>query len=134
MEVREYFENYTHFVDSVTSESSRNDELYSERMRQLSKTLDGNYARLDHAVTGLAGESGEVADLWKKVKYLGLEYNEETKNKFIKELGDVCWYLFQTAYALKIPVNEIIDANVEKLKKRHPEGYSSAYLLRKKAE
>lgn len=133
MEVKEYFAEYTKFVDSVTSESSRNDKIYMERMKKLSEILGGNYARLDHAVTGLAGESGEVADLWKKVKYLGLEYDAETKEKFVKELGDVCWYLFQTAYALKIPVNEIIDANVEKLKKRHPEGYSSSYLFHKKA-
>ncbi|MBP5214961.1 MAG: nucleoside triphosphate pyrophosphohydrolase family protein [Alphaproteobacteria bacterium] len=135
MEVKEYFENYTRFVDSVTSESSRNDTLYAERMKQLSKLLNGNYARLDHAVTGLAGESGEVADLWKKVKFMSLEYNDETKDKFIKELGDVCWYLFQTAYALNIPVNEIIDENIRKLQKRHPEGhFSPEYLQHKKAE
>lgn len=135
MEVREYFENYTRFVDSVTSESSRNDTLYAERMKQLSKLLNGNYARLDNAITGLSGESGEVADLWKKVKFMSLEYNDETKDKFIKELGDVCWYLFQTAYALNIPVNEIIDENIRKLQKRHPEGhFSPEYLQHKKAE
>ena len=132
MEVKEYFKNYTEFVDSVTAEVSRNDEIFTARFEQLSKLLGGNYSRLDNAIAGLAGESGEVADLWKKVKYHDLTYDAETREKFKKELGDVCWYLFQTAYALKMPMDEIIDGNIEKLKKRHSNGFSPAYMQQKK--
>jgi len=132
MEVKEYFKNYTEFVDSVTAEVSRNDEIFTARFEQLSKLLGGNYSRLDNAIAGLAGESGEVADLWKKVKYHDLAYDAETREKFKKELGDVCWYLFQTAYALKMPMDEIIDGNIEKLKKRHSNGFSPAYMQQKK--
>jgi NTP pyrophosphatase (non-canonical NTP hydrolase) len=132
MEVKEYFKNYTEFVDSVTAEVSRNDEIFTARLEQLSKLLGGNYSRLDNAIAGLAGESGEVADLWKKVKYHDLAYDAETREKFKKELGDVCWYLFQTAYALKMPMDEIIDGNIEKLKKRHSNGFSPAYMQQKK--
>lgn len=132
MDVKDYFENYTKFVDSVTAEVSKNDKVYTERFYKLSELLNGNYSRLDNAIAGLAGESGEVADLWKKVKYHNLEYDAETRDKFKKELGDVCWYLFQTAYALNMPMEEIIDGNVEKLKKRHANGFSPEYLLKKK--
>ncbi len=132
MDVKEYFKNYTDFVDSVTAEVSRNDDIFAARFKQLSGLLGGNYSRLDNAIAGLAGESGEVADLWKKVKYHSLEYDAETREKFKKELGDVCWYLFQTAYALGMPMDEIIDGNVEKLKKRHSNGFSPNYLLQKK--
>lgn len=132
MEVKEYFKNYTDFVDSVTAEVSRNDNIFSARFDELSKLLKGNYSRLDNAIAGLAGESGEVADLWKKVKYHSLEYDAETREKFKKELGDVCWYLFQTAYALNMPMEEIIDGNVEKLKQRHSNGFSPKYLQQKK--
>ncbi len=132
MEVKEYFKNYTEFVDSVTAEVSRNDEIFTARFKELSSLLGGNYSRLDNAIAGLAGESGEVADLWKKVKYHDLAYDAETREKFKKELGDVCWYLFQTAYALKMPMNEIIDGNIEKLKKRHSNGFSPAYMQQKK--
>lgn len=128
MEVKEYFDNYTKFVDSVTAECSKNDNVYAERFAKLSEALGGNYSRLDNAIAGLAGESGEVSDLWKKVKYHGLELDEETKGKFIKELGDVCWYLFQTAYALRVPIDEIIDKNIEKLKQRHTHGFSAEYM------
>lgn len=130
MEVKEYFEDYTKFVDSVTADISKHDEMFLPHFKELSAKLNGNFTRLDNAVTGLVGESGEVMDVWKKVKYHGLEF-DEAKVRFVKELGDVCWYLFQTAYALRIPVNELIDKNVEKLKERHANGFSSEYMRRK---
>lgn len=132
MNVEEYFDNYTKFVDSVTAEVSKNDEIFKQRFELLSKQLNGNYSRLDNAIAGLAGESGEVADLWKKIKYHSLEYNEESIGKLKKELGDVCWYLFQTAYALNIPMRKIIDGNIEKLQKRHANGFSPEYMQHKK--
>lgn len=132
MEVKEYFENYSRFVDLVTAEVSKNDEVFDAQFKKLSRQLDGNFSRLDNAIAGLAGEAGEVADVWKKVKYHGLEYNDEVRDMFIKELGDVCWYVFQTAIALDVPVDEVIGRNIEKLKKRHPNGFSSAYIQQKK--
>ena len=132
MEVKEYFENYTHFVDSVTAEVSKNDEVFAGRFKELSAQLGGNYSRLDNAIAGLAGESGEVADLWKKVKYHSLAYDAETKDKFKKELGDVCWYLFQTALALNFSMEDIINTNIDKLKERHAQGFSPAYMQHKK--
>lgn len=132
MKVEEYFTTYCNYVDSVTSETSRQDSLFAERMQELSKLLNGNFARFDNAVTGLAGEAGEVADVWKKIKFMGLEYNNETRDKLVKELGDVCWYLMSAATALGVPLEEIINQNIEKLKSRHPHGFSSAYMQHKK--
>lgn len=132
MEVKEYFKNYTDFVDSVTADVSKNDVLFTERFKKLSAQLNGNYSRLDNAIAGLAGESGEVADLWKKIKYHDLAYDDETRQKLKKELGDVCWYLFQTAYALEMPMDEIIDGNIAKLKQRHAHGFSPEYMQQKK--
>ncbi len=132
MDVKEYFAEYSNFVDSVTADVSKNDELFKLQYQKLSAKLNGNYSRLDNAIAGLAGEAGEVADVWKKVKFHGLEYNQETRDKFIKELGDVCWYVFQTAIALDISVEEVINRNMEKLKNRHPHGFSSSYMTQKK--
>ncbi|MBQ9035648.1 MAG: nucleoside triphosphate pyrophosphohydrolase family protein [Alphaproteobacteria bacterium] len=132
MKVEEYFINYCNYVDSVTSKTSRQDSLFTERMQELSKLLNGNFARFDNAVTGLAGEAGEVADVWKKIKFMGMEYNDEARDKLVKELGDVCWYLMSAATALGVPLEEIINQNIEKLKSRHPHGFSSAYMQHKK--
>ncbi|MBR2137558.1 MAG: nucleoside triphosphate pyrophosphohydrolase family protein [Alphaproteobacteria bacterium] len=101
-------------------------------MAELSAKLEGKYARLDNAVAGLSGESGEIADLWKKIKFHQLAYDEEIKDKLIKELGDVCWYLCLAANALNVPLNEIIEKNIRKLHERHPHGFSPAYMQQKK--
>lgn len=134
MEEKEFFENYSRFVDSVTSDISKDDERFADRFHELSRLLNGKYARLDNAVAGLTGEAGEVADIWKKLKYHNLEFDEECRNHLIKELGDVCWYLMQTAIALDVPLDEVIYRNIEKLQKRHPHGFSPEYMKNKKED
>ena len=132
MDSKDFFDRYAKFVDSVTSETSQKDKLFAKRMEALSEKLAGNYARLDNAVAGLSGESGEIADLWKKIKFHQLEFDEQMRDKLIKELGDVCWYLCLASNALNISIEEIIEKNIEKLQARHPHGFSAAYLDRKK--
>lgn len=41
----------------------------------------------------------------------------------IKELGDVAWYLAEAATALDIPLEQIMQGNIEKLKSRYPQGF-----------
>ena len=132
MKVEDYFNEYKHYVASVTSATAKDDALFAKRLNELSKLLSGNFARFDNAVIGLTDEAGEVADMWKKIKFMDLEYNAETRDKLVKELGDVCWYLMSAATALGVPLEEIINQNIAKLKARHPHGFSSAYMQQKK--
>lgn len=76
---------------------------------------------LINSVMGLNGEAGEVIDLVKKHLFHG---HELKKDELIKELGDVAWYLAEAAYALDIDLETILAKNIEKLKKRYPEGFS----------
>ncbi len=48
-----------------------------------------------------------------------------TATGLIKELGDVAWYLAETATALDIGLDEVLERNIEKLKNRYPEGFST---------
>ena len=75
---------------------------------------------LINGVMGLCGESGEAIDIVKKWLAQGHELDKE---KLAKELGDVAWYLAEPAYALDIPLDEILQGNIDKLKKRYPEGF-----------
>lgn len=75
-----------------------------------------------NAALGLSGEVGEVNDLLKKHLFQGHELNKE---ELINELGDIAWYLAEAATALDIPLEEILKRNIEKLKKRYPDGFSS---------
>ena len=77
---------------------------------------------LINGVMGLCGESGEAIDIVKKWLAQGHELDKE---KLAKELGDICWYLAETATALDLSLEEIMSANIEKLKCRYPEGFDS---------
>ena len=69
---------------------------------------------------GLCGESGEAIDIVKKHLAQGHELDREG---LIKELGDIAWYLAETAYALDVPLEEVFRRNLDKLKSRYPEGF-----------
>ena len=77
---------------------------------------------LTNGVMGLCGEAGETIDLVKKHLFHGHELNRE---KLLEELGDVAWYLAETCSALDADLESVLTANVEKLKKRYPEGFDS---------
>ncbi len=77
---------------------------------------------LINSVMGLCGESGEAIDIVKKWMAQGHELD---KAHLAKELGDIAWYLAEAATALEIPLETILEANIEKLKKRYPEGFDS---------
>lgn len=42
-----------------------------------------------------------------------------------KELGDVAWYLAEAATALDLDLEDILRANLEKLERRYPDGFST---------
>ena len=75
---------------------------------------------LINSVMGLCGESGEAIDIVKKWMAQGHELDKE---HLAKELGDIAWYLAEAATALDIPLEDILQANIDKLKKRYPEGF-----------
>jgi NTP pyrophosphatase (non-canonical NTP hydrolase) len=70
---------------------------------------------------GLTGEAGEVADIIKKTVFHGHELDLV---ELEKELGDVLWYLANIATVSGLNLSDIAEKNIEKLKKRYPEGFS----------
>ena len=88
-------------------------------------TLNPELSKKDvliNGVMGLCGESGEAIDIVKKWLAQGHELDRE---KLAKERGDICWYLAETATALDLSLEDIMAANIEKLKQRYPEGFDS---------
>ena len=74
-----------------------------------------------NAALGLAGEAGEVADEVKKFLYQGREWDAE---KIIEELGDVLWYVALMADLMDVPLDFVMEYNIDKLQKRYPDGFS----------
>ena len=77
---------------------------------------------LINGVMGLCGESGEVIDIVKKHLAQGHELDVE---KIAKELGDVAWYLAETATAIGYDLETICQMNLDKLNRRYPKGFST---------
>lgn len=94
-------------------------------MRTLNPALN-EQQMLINSVMGLCGETGEVAELVKKHLFHGHPLDREA---LVKELGDVAWYLAECAAALNVDLDEILEKNVEKLKKRYPEGFDTERSL-----
>lgn len=81
---------------------------------------------LSCAGLGLAGESGEVADLIKKVLHHRHPLDE---GKLKKEAGDVLWYLAHLCNVLGWELEEVALLNVEKLRARYPDGFTTEASL-----
>jgi len=71
---------------------------------------------------GLAGEAGEFTDLVKKVYEQGRVLD---KDRAVKELADVAYYLQLACMALDVSVPDVVQALVAKLAARYPEGFSA---------
>ena len=120
------YEKQGRVFDGVCYELSRTDSepltanAYQEKAMA---TLNPDLSRKDvliNGVMGLCGEAGECIDLVKKHLHQGHELD---KAKLARELGDVAWYLAETAYALEMSLEEILRGNLDKLKKRYPQGF-----------
>ena len=77
---------------------------------------------LFNAMLGLAGETGECCDLVKKCFF---QDGRDIREKLKDELSDVMWYLAEAAAAMGWKLDEIAQHNVEKLRKRYPDGFTA---------
>ena len=97
----------------------------NEYQRQAMATLNPALDKKDvliNSVMGLCGEAGEAIDIVKKWLAQGHELDKE---RLARELGDVAWYLAEAAAALEMPLEQILQGNLDKLKARYPEGFST---------
>ena len=96
-------------------------EYQQRAMASLNPELKGRDV-LINSVMGLCGESGEAIDIVKKWLAQGHTLDRE---HLAKELGDVAWYLAEAATALDLDLEDILRANLEKLERRYPDGFST---------
>lgn len=109
---------------------------FSEYQREAARTrnpaIESDYRESSlQSGLGIAGEAGEVADYLKKVIFHG---HQVDVTKLVKELGDVLWYIADLATTNGIDLDDVAQANIEKLKKRYPEGFTSAQSIHRTDE
>lgn len=104
------------FVNGMTISSY---QARSDRTSGYSGKVHGEQRIMCGAV-GLSEEAGEVLGLHKKWNYHGHGMDQ---SKLSEELGDVFWYLSETASAWGLSLDDVARDNLSKLEKRYPDGF-----------
>ncbi len=87
--------------------------------------------RLLSGALGLCGEAGEVADQLKKHFFHGHPLDQA---KLSSELGDVLWYWVLLCDTLGLSMESVVAGNVEKLRRRYPDGFSTEHSINRPEE
>ena len=95
-------------------------------------TLLGEHAITDMDATllsqvfGLVGESGEVAEKFKKlIRDKKGEITDEDKQEILKELGDILWYVNSVSTLLGSSLEEVAQKNLDKVLSRKDRGVTT---------
>ena len=82
-----------------------------------------NIPRLLTASVGMLAESGEFAEISKKIIFQGKEFTDDERFHMKRELGDILWYWVQGCKALGFEPEDVMQENINKLEKRYPNGF-----------
>lgn len=88
---------------------------YDQFVRQLAKADTEPMMKL-HAVLGVCGEAGELADAIKKELIYRKPIDREN---IVEELGDLRWYIQYVQQMYNITEDEVLQHNAIKLSKRY---------------
>jgi NTP pyrophosphatase (non-canonical NTP hydrolase) len=103
---------------------SMNSTAYQEQTERTVAPCQTVEERLTLAALGMAGETGEVVDLVKKHLFNHKEVNVE---KIKDECGDVLWYMSILLNTLGLTFEDVMQGNIEKLRRRHTNGFTPTY-------
>lgn len=85
---------------------------------------------LRHALFEMCAELGEIHSIYQKV-YQG----HQIRNEDVKaEIGDLLWGIAEFCTVNKFSLDEIAAGNIEKLKKRYPDGFEPGRSLDREGE
>jgi NTP pyrophosphatase (non-canonical NTP hydrolase) len=99
------------------------DEYQKKAMTTAHKAYDDERMQQSIWVMGIAGESGEIIEKWKKIiAYREGKITQEDLDELGKEIGDVIWYAAVFANSLGLSLDEIMQKNVAKLQDRKKRG------------
>lgn len=84
--------------------------------------ISGEQQMLNWCALGLAGEAGEVVEHIKKGVF---HQHGVDRDRLGKELGDVLWYIAGLCSTLELDLGDVMQANIDKLKARYPDGFNS---------
>lgn len=93
-----------------------------QALAQRTSSTQYPFDKISNGCMGMCGEAGETIDILKKYEWQGHQLDAE---KLIDEAGDCLWYIAELACGLGVTLEGIAKHNLEKLKKRYPDGFSA---------
>lgn len=89
---------------------------YQEKARRTQNDALTINMKRQHALYGLAGEVGEVLSIYQKE----LQGHPVSREKVLEEAGDCLWMLAELCDSLGASMDELAEANIQKLLQRYP--------------
>ncbi len=93
---------------------------YQEACKKTAKKFDNKEREIATWGLGITGEAGDVASCIKKT----LEHDNNQIEGIKENLGDALWYAAMICNFFNWDMEEVLEKNVEKLKKRYPDGFA----------
>lgn len=103
----------------------------NEYQKLAERTIDYNLgvSMLErHALHGMVGEIGELHSIYQK----GYQGHEIDREHLKKEVGDLLWFIAEYCTAMKWTLEDVMQTNIDKLKKRYPDGFEAERSLNRK--
>ena len=133
--INELANSIREFGDYIKEFMNETDSYTDLALKTLNKDVFEQKDLILNASLGLSGEVGEVNDIIKKYMYHGHKLDDDTKEKIILELGDVCWYVALMAWAIdKTKFEDVLNKNIAKLEKRYHGEFSTEKSINRKED
>ena len=98
---------------------------FNEYQALAARTINGELTPIEmrlHALHLMASEVGEIHGIYQK----GYQGHEIAETELKKEVGDLLWGIAEYCTSHGWFLNEIASMNIEKLRKRYPDGFEAS--------
>jgi NTP pyrophosphatase (non-canonical NTP hydrolase) len=99
---------------------------YQELCRVTAKKFETREKEILTWGLGITGEAGDVASCIKKT----FAHDNDQRAGIRENIGDTLWYAAMICNFFEWDMQEVLDENIEKLKKRFPQGFTIEYAKR----
>jgi len=100
---------------------------YQKFCKSIAKKFNNKEKEIFTWGLGVAGEAGDIAGCIKKT----FSHNNDQKDGIKENLGDTLWYIAMICNFFDWDLEDVLKENIEKLKKRYPQGFDFKDAQRK---
>jgi NTP pyrophosphatase (non-canonical NTP hydrolase) len=123
------------FEKTVKREAKERQRIIKELQLPITLYKTGDFSVTDmnliHVVYGVVTEAAEIAE---EILKAGIEKRELNKTNLKEELGDLLWYIALGINTLGLDFEGVAKANIDKLKVRYPEKFTTEKAMNRDLE